>query len=99
MSPSLFSTIGEVLLIVAMRPDSRVREIAVQLGVTERTVMHALRQLVTERLVSVRRDGRRNTYHIASDATCAVGDMRVRVDRLLEAVDPPPPSASQEPAR
>lgn len=99
MHPSLFSTLGEVLLIIATRPDTRVREIATQLGVTERTVMHALRSLVSGKIVSVVRDGRRNTYRIATDATFAVGDMRVRIDRLLAAIDPPPLTDGQEPAR
>lgn len=86
MHAPLFSTTGEVLLVVAMRPDLRVREIAALVGVTERTVMHALTQLSEEGAVTVGRQGRRNVYHVSAEATCSVGDARVKVAVVVDAL-------------
>lgn len=86
MHAPLFSTHGEVLLVVATRPDARIREIATLVGVTERTVMHALNRLEEEGMLAVRRRGRRNTYVVAPGATCSVGDAKVSVARLVEIV-------------
>lgn len=87
MQPSFFSTVGEVLVVVAREPDSRVREIAVTLGITERTVINALRVLEESRVVTVHRNGRRNHYRVNLDATIRVGPSRAKVGRLLSALD------------
>lgn len=86
MHAPLFSTHGEVLLVVATRPDARIREIATLVGVTERTVMHALNRLEQDGMLTVRRRGRRNTYFVSPGATCSVGDAKVGISRLVELV-------------
>src|ERR1051326_3491801 len=51
-----------VLLAVARRPDVTVREIAEQVGITERAVSAIVRQLETNGYVSSKRMGRRKRY-------------------------------------
>lgn len=88
MQPSLLSTVGEVLVVVAQEPDARVREIAQTLGVTERTVIHALRILEDGRVISVHRNGRRNHYKVRADATLRIAGSTLKVNRLLDALEP-----------
>ena len=87
MQPSFFSTVGEVLVVVAREPDFRVREIALTLGITERTVINALRVLEDSRVVTVHRNGRRNHYRVNLDATIHVGPSKAKVGRLLAALE------------
>lgn len=87
----IFTTLGQVLLMVAARPDIRVREIALHLQVTERTVMHAIASLTQLGLVSVRRQGRKNVYDVNTAGRCDVGGFRIELADLvgLTAVDIP----------
>jgi DNA-binding MarR family transcriptional regulator len=56
-----------VLAYVALRPDSTVRTIAADVGITERAALSILRDLDDERIVRRTRNGRRNTYSVDFD--------------------------------
>ena len=88
MTNTLFTTVGQVFLLVAVRPDSRVREIALHLGVTERTVMHSLQHLTAAGLVKVRRRGRRNIYEVDTSGRVEIGPVTVAIGELIKLVGP-----------
>lgn len=57
-----------VLLCVAREPDIRVREVALAVGITERTAQTILRDLVADGFVEVSRIGRRSRYRVIQSA-------------------------------
>jgi DNA-binding MarR family transcriptional regulator len=59
---------AHVLVCIAREPGMRMRDIAEQVGVTERAVQLILRDLEGEGYVSVRRVGRRNLYEVELSA-------------------------------
>ena len=61
---SFLTNHGRVLLCIAQDPGVRLRDIAAQLDVTERTVHGILTDLVEAHYVVKERDGRRNRYQI-----------------------------------
>lgn len=79
----LVSTVGQVFMVVAAKPDSAVREIAGHLGVTERTVMRALTELSQAGLISVQRRGRRNRYEVAETGQMTVGPLGFDVGEIV----------------
>jgi hypothetical protein len=83
---SLLSSRGQVLLYVAQRPDSTLREIANALELTERRVLDVLQELVEDRLITKIRCGRKNSYEVNVGAKFRVGALGyLRVQGLLEA--------------
>ncbi len=58
---------AQVLLCVARNPDALLREIAVEVGITERAVQAIVNDLVTEGYVDRVRVGRRNHYSVHPD--------------------------------
>jgi DNA-binding IclR family transcriptional regulator len=54
----------QVLLCVAERPDVRLRDVAEQVGITERAAQRILSDLVEGGYVTRERQGRRNHYRI-----------------------------------
>lgn len=63
-SPSLFSTQGQVLMVLARRPDLRLRDVAEAVGLTERAVQAIVNELVGAGYLDRIREGRRNRYLI-----------------------------------
>ena len=61
---SLLSTHGLVLLSVADKPETTTREIADNLGVTERSVQRAVSDLDGEGYIKRQKVGRRNRYDV-----------------------------------
>jgi predicted DNA-binding transcriptional regulator len=59
---------AHVLLTIARHPDMRMREIAAQVGITERAAQRIVGDLVTEGYVSRRKIGRRNEYTVNPEA-------------------------------
>ena len=53
-----------VLLNVAAHPNTTLREISYDIGLTERTVIHIVRALEEEGILARSRDGRRNRYRV-----------------------------------
>jgi DNA-binding transcriptional regulator PaaX len=64
----LLSTHGSVLLCIARTPDSRLRDIAECVGITERAVHSIVCDLVDEGYVVKTRKGNRNSYELRPNA-------------------------------
>jgi predicted ArsR family transcriptional regulator len=61
---TLFSNHGHVLVCLARDPEARLRDVAVDVGITERAVQKIVRDLKDGNMVSVTKIGRRNYYRI-----------------------------------
>jgi predicted transcriptional regulator len=59
---------AQVFLCVARQPDARLREIASDVGITERSVQAIVNDLVSDGYVERSRVGRRNHYSINAGA-------------------------------
>ena len=57
---------AHVLICIAANPESRVRDVAEQVGITERAVQRILTDLETEGYLEREREGRRNRYRVCS---------------------------------
>ena len=55
---------AHVLLCIAREPESRVREIANQVGITERAAQGILTDLITDGYATRTKTGRRNRYQV-----------------------------------
>ena len=55
---------GQVLLCIARDPDARLRDIATELGITERTAYGIVTDLSDAGYVVKSKDGRRNRYQV-----------------------------------
>jgi DNA-binding MarR family transcriptional regulator len=58
---------GHVLLCLAMRPGARVRDVAAQVGITERAVLRILAELEEAGYLVREHAGRRTTYRLRLD--------------------------------
>lgn len=65
---TFLSNYGHVLVVLSRNPESRMRDIADMVGITERAVQQIVRELVEQGYVFKEKDGRRNRYHIAHHA-------------------------------
>ena len=61
---TFLSNHAHVLILLATDPDSRMRDLALRIGITERAVQRIVAELVEAGCMSVRREGRRNRYEI-----------------------------------
>ena len=61
---TLFSNHGHVLICLARNPQARLRDVAADVGITERAVQKIVRDLQDGGMVSVTKSGRRNQYRI-----------------------------------
>jgi DNA-binding IclR family transcriptional regulator len=61
---SFLTNHARALLFVAHDPDARLRDLALALGVTERTAFGIVADLTEAGYVVKEKDGRRNRYHI-----------------------------------
>jgi|HubBroStandDraft_5_1064220.scaffolds.fasta_scaffold270820_1 predicted transcriptional regulator len=59
---------AHVLVLIAERPDVRMREIATTIGITERAVQRIVDDLTMTGYIVVTKDGRRNRYEIQPEA-------------------------------
>ena len=88
---TLFSNHGHVLVCLARDSESRLRDVAVNVGITERAVQKIVRDLQDGGMISVTKSGRRNRYRIHDkeflrhnlEANCTVRD-------LIKTVNKPP---------
>jgi DNA-binding MarR family transcriptional regulator len=65
---TLLTNHTHVLVLIAQRPDVRMREIATTIGITERAVQRIVDDLTSIGYIVVTKDGRRNRYEIQPDA-------------------------------
>jgi hypothetical protein len=61
---SFLTNHARALLFIAAHPDARLRDLAAELDVTERTAFGIIADLTHEGYVVKERDGRRNRYHV-----------------------------------
>ena len=86
---SLVSSHGAVLLLVAARPDSTLREIAEAVGVTERQVARIIKDLTGAELLRLEHRGRRNLYTVNQNAFLRHSLLaHIPLERLLSALLP-----------
>jgi len=64
---TFFSNYAHVLVCLTHTPQPTTRQIALQVGITERAVQRILARLVTAGVISVKKVGRRNRYNICLD--------------------------------
>jgi len=80
---TFLSNYGHVLVCLTLNPEARLREIAEQVGITERSAMRLITQLDEAGILTREKQGRRNHYLINSDAPlrhpmeahCTVGEL------------------------
>ena len=75
---------AHVLLCIARDPEMRLRDIAEQVGITERAAHRIVSDLVAEGFVTAVRVGRRNTYEI--DPTVRMRHPLLRDHQIAELV-------------
>ncbi len=88
---AFLSSHAQVLLCLGRSPDLRIRDVATQIGLTERMVQLILRDLVEEGYVTCTRIGRRNRYEVHTEQPMRhpfVAHREIRT--LLELLDPDP---------
>lgn len=80
---TLFSNHGHVLICLVKNPTQRLRDVAMEVGITERAVQKIVRDLQDVGMLSITKDGRRNRYRIdktqplrhALEAHCTIADL------------------------
>lgn len=88
---SLLTTHAQVLLCIARNPDTRVREIAEAVGISERGAHQIVADLVGAGYVRRARIGRRNRYAIESKTSLKHTPVRHRrVASIIALLDPEP---------
>jgi len=65
---TFLSNHGHVLVCLALDPGTRLRDIAAQVGITERAVQKIIGDLVEAGVITRARAGRRNSYHLNVNA-------------------------------
>jgi len=74
---------AHVLLLIAQETDVRMRDLAIQVGITERAVQRIVDDLAEIGYIHITKEGRRNHYSVATEANlwhplemnCTVGDL------------------------
>lgn len=66
---TLFSNHGHVLVCLARDSEARLRDVAADVGITERAVQKIVRDLQDGGMISVTKNGRRNSYRIHKKQT------------------------------
>lgn len=61
---TFFSNNAHVLVCLTHTPQPTTRDIAVQVGITERAVQRIMTKLISAGVVKVSKDGRRNSYKL-----------------------------------
>jgi DNA-binding transcriptional regulator LsrR (DeoR family) len=61
---TFFSNNAHVLVCLTHSPQPTTREIAVQVGITERAVQRIVTRLISAGVVKVKKEGRRNSYEL-----------------------------------
>lgn len=86
---SLFTNHANVLLAITRNPDIRLRELAAEVGISERAVKRIVADLERAGYLQRERHGRRNHYEINADAAVATPIARgVHLGTLIAALLP-----------
>jgi len=89
---TLFSNHGHVLVCLARDSEARLRDVAADVGITERAVQKIVRDLQDGGMISIKKHGRRNTYRIHKkqtlrhelEASCKLRDLLKVVNKDLD---------------
>ncbi len=80
---------AHVLVLLAGNPDLRIRELAIEVGITERATQRIIGELVDSGYLDRHRQGRRNTYSLNRDRPLRHPlESHHTVGDLLDAVGP-----------
>ena len=91
---SFLTNHARALLFLAQHPDSRLRDLATALDVTERTAYGIVVDLTDAGYVVKERDGRRNRYHVQSDRPLPDSISQARtIGEVLDVLGAPPDDA------
>lgn len=86
---SLFTNHANVLLAITRNPDIRLRELAAEVGISERAVKRIVADLERAGYIQRERHGRRNHYEINTEAAVANPVARgVQLGALIAALVP-----------
>ena len=81
---------AHVLVLLDRNPDLRIRELAVEVGITERATQRIIGELVDSEYLVRRREGRRNSYSLNRDRPLRHPlEANHTVGELLDAVGSP----------
>lgn len=96
---TFLSNHSHVLIALAKDPDLTIRDLALEVGITERAVAQILTDLQAARVLSKRRVGRRNVYFVDANAPLrhAVESHRTVAD-ILRLADRSPGSGQNKPS-
>ncbi len=97
---TFFSNHGHVLVCLARDSDVRLREVAAEVGITERAVQKIVRDLQDAGYLTVTKQGRCNRYRInkrrslrhSIESHCTVGKLLALVARAPRSEPRPPPA-------
>ena len=98
---SLLTNHGRVLLCIARDPGARLRDIASEIGITERTAHGIVTDLTEAGYVVKTKHGRRNSYEVQHHLPLRepVTPERTVGEVLRVLVDAPPPRTARRPRR
>ena len=57
-----------LLVVLNREPDARIRDLAEEVGITQRAVQRILAELVLDGILTIKKEGRRNMYRIRRSA-------------------------------
>ena len=57
-----------LLVVLNREPDARIRDLADEVGITQRAVQRILAELVLDGILAIKKEGRRNVYRIRRSA-------------------------------
>lgn len=86
---TFFSNHAHVLFCLSAQPDRRLRDVALEVGITERAVQRIIAELEEADVLTKEKEGRRNRYLINPDAPlrhpveahCTVGTLITAIQR------------------
>jgi predicted transcriptional regulator len=92
---TLLSNHGHVLVCLERDNEARLRDVAMNVGITERAVQKIVRDLQLQGMVSITKQGRRNRYQIhhqeplrhTLEAHCTIGELVKIVNQKTKLVD------------
>ncbi len=64
---TLFTNHAHVLLCIAKDPDVRLRDVALEVGITERAVQRIVSDLEQDEFIEIQKEGRRNRYIVNTE--------------------------------
>ncbi|MDH3901696.1 MAG: hypothetical protein OEU84_06635 [Xanthomonadales bacterium] len=93
---TIFSNHGHVLVCLTRNPEARLRDVAADVGITERAVQKIVRDLQDGGMISITKNGRRNCYSIHKkqplrhplEAECKIKDLIRVVNKKPGPVQP-----------